>query len=103
MARQTQPLSPVGQPPQRNVHEVVAHTVPARCRLDSGSYFGEIALSGAVRPVARMEQRLNEAARLGFEQAFVPDGSPTAIGGLTITPIKRLSDLVELFAPEASQ
>ncbi|MEL7110560.1 MAG: DNA repair protein RadA [Pseudomonadota bacterium] len=66
-------------------------------------YFGEIALSGAVRPVARMEQRLKEAARLGFEQAFVPDGSPTAIEGLTITPIKRLSDLVELFAPEATQ
>ncbi|MEO1660332.1 MAG: DNA repair protein RadA [Pseudomonadota bacterium] len=64
-------------------------------------YFGEIALSGAIRPVARMEQRLKEAARLGFERAYVPDGSPTAIEGLTITPIKRLSDLVELVAPEA--
>jgi len=66
-------------------------------------YFGELALSGAIRPVARMEQRLKESARLGFEQAFVPDGSPTAIEGLTITPIKRLSDLVELIAPEAAQ
>lgn len=66
-------------------------------------YFGEVALSGAIRPVARMEQRLKEAARLGFERAFVPDGSPTAIEGLTITPIKRLSDLVELIAPEAAQ
>ena len=64
-------------------------------------FFGEVALSGAIRPVARMEQRLKEAARLGFEQAFVPDGSPTAIEGLTITPIKRLSELVELIAPEA--
>ncbi len=66
-------------------------------------YFGEVALSGAIRPVARMEQRLKEAARLGFERAYVPDGSPTAIEGLTITPIKRLSDLVELIAPEAAQ
>ncbi|MEC7289719.1 MAG: DNA repair protein RadA [Pseudomonadota bacterium] len=65
-------------------------------------YFGELALSGAIRPVARMEQRLKEAARLGFTQAFVPDGSPTAIEDLTITPIKRLSDLVELIAPEAA-
>lgn len=66
-------------------------------------FFGEIALSGAIRPVARTEQRLKEAARLGFEQAFVPDGSQTAIEGLTITPLKRLSDLVELIAPEAAQ
>ena len=65
-------------------------------------YFGEVALSGAIRPVSRMEQRLKEAARLGFERAFVPDGSPTAIEGLTISPIKRLSDLVELIAPEAA-
>lgn len=66
-------------------------------------YFGEVALSGAVRPVARMEQRLKEAARLGFERAYVPEGSPTAIEGLTISPIKRLSDLVDLIAPEAGQ
>ena len=65
-------------------------------------YFGEVALSGAIRPVARMEQRLKEAARLGFEHAFVPEGSPTAIEGLTITPLKRLSELVELIAPEAA-
>lgn len=66
-------------------------------------FFGEVALSGAVRPVARMEQRMKEAARLGFEHAYAPEGSPTAIEGLTITPIKRLSDLVELIAPEAAQ
>lgn len=66
-------------------------------------YFGEVALSGAIRPVARMEQRLKEAERLGFERAYVPDGSPTAIEGLTITPIKRLSDLVDLIAPETGQ
>lgn len=66
-------------------------------------YFGEVALSGAIRPVARTEQRLKEAARLGFEQAYVHDGGTTAIEGLTITPLKRLSDLVELIAPETAQ
>lgn len=65
-------------------------------------YFGEIALSGAIRPVTRTEQRLKEASRLGFTRAFVPDGSPTAIEGLTITPLKRLSDLVEILVPEAT-
>ena len=65
-------------------------------------YFGEITLSGAIRPVARMEQRLKEAARLGFQQAFVPEGSPTEIDGLTITPLKRLSGLVDLLAPDTA-
>ena len=63
-------------------------------------FFGEVALSGNVRPVARMEQRLKEAKRLGFQRAFVPDGSSSAIEGLTITPIKRLSELVDFLAPE---
>ncbi|HBF91650.1 MAG TPA: DNA repair protein RadA, partial [Hyphomonas atlantica] len=51
--------------------------------------------------VARMEQRLKEAARLGFTHAYVPEGSPTSVDGLTITPIKRLIDLAQLLAPDA--
>jgi len=31
----------------------------------------------------------------------VPEGSPTSVDGLTITPIKRLIELVELLAPDA--
>jgi DNA repair protein RadA/Sms len=65
-------------------------------------FFGEVALSGAVRPVGRMDARLKEAARLGFERAYVPDGSGATVEGLTITPIKRLKDLVELLAPDAA-
>jgi len=63
-------------------------------------FFGEVALSGAIRPVARAEQRLKEAARLGFERAYVPEGSPTSIEGLTIVPLKRLNSLVDLLAPD---
>ena len=59
-------------------------------------FIGEIALSGAVRPVARLEQRLKEASRLGFEQAYVPEGGPSAVDGLTVVPLKRLNDLVDL-------
>lgn len=64
-------------------------------------FFGEIALSGAVRPAPRMDQRLKEAARLGFHTAFVPEGSPSAESGLTVTPIARLIGLVDLLAPDA--
>jgi len=40
-----------------------------------GVYFGEISLSGSVRPVAHAGLRLKEAARLGFARATVPAGS----------------------------
>ena len=59
-------------------------------------FFGEIALSGAVRPVSRMEARLKEAERLGFRQAFGPEGPQKQYGGLTYTPITRLAGLVDL-------
>ncbi|MCQ8781361.1 DNA repair protein RadA [Mangrovibrevibacter kandeliae] len=35
-------------------------------------YFGEISLSGAVRPVAHAAQRLKEAVKLGFQRAVLP-------------------------------
>ena len=63
-------------------------------------FFGEIALSGAIRPISRAEQRLKEAARLGFERAYVPEGSVSSVEGLTIVPVKRLNNLVDLLAPE---
>lgn len=44
--------------------------LPANC-----VYFGEISLSGAIRPVAQAPARLKEARKLGFEQAFCPLGN----------------------------
>src|SRR6185437_4438656 len=41
--------------------------------------FGEVSLSGEVRPVSRMESRLREAARLGFRRALSPPGE-AAVG-----------------------
>ncbi len=37
--------------------------------------FGEISLSGALRPVGQTENRLKEASKLGFSQAIAPTGS----------------------------
>jgi DNA repair protein RadA/Sms len=47
-------------------------------------FFGEIGLSGEIRPVNRAEQRLKESAKLGFPRAFIPklslkSGSKSAI------------------------
>jgi DNA repair protein RadA/Sms len=67
--------------------------------------FGEIGLSGRIRPVAHAEARLKEAAKLGFAEAWVPvrpsrrergragSGAGTA-GGMTSVPIGHLSELV---------
>src|ERR1700749_3929258 len=38
-------------------------------------YFGEVSLSGAVRPVAQAAARLKEAQKLGFARAVVPEAA----------------------------
>ena len=59
-------------------------------------FFGEVSLSGAVRPVTQAAVRLKEAAKLGFARAFAPDsaGNEGAESGLNVTAIGALSALV---------
>ena len=59
--------------------------------------FGEISLAGEVRPVARMEARLREAAKLGFRHAIVPQGAGRAPDGLRLSAFDRLAALLALF------
>ena len=48
--------------------------------------FGEISLSGALRPVAQAENRLKEAQKLGFTQAIVPEAQKVeAARGMTLS------------------
>ncbi len=54
--------------------------------------FGEVALSGAVRPVNQTEARLKEAKKLGFMGALAPSGA--ASDSLQVTQAAKLSDLV---------
>jgi DNA repair protein RadA/Sms len=55
--------------------------------------FGEISLSGEVRPVSRMDSRLKEAAKLGFRQALAPADLDVA-QPLSVTGVGRLSDAI---------
>jgi DNA repair protein RadA/Sms len=58
-------------------------------------YFGEVSLSGAVRPVAQQAARLKEAAKLGFVRAMTPEAAKIdAAGALDLTEIGNLSALV---------
>jgi DNA repair protein RadA/Sms len=72
-------------------------------------FFGEISLSGTVRPVAQTAARLREAAKLGFTRAFVPDTAKGETGdagpgaGLGLRPVGPLVDIVAEIAPKGTK
>ncbi|GGH57334.1 DNA repair protein RadA [Frigidibacter albus] len=53
--------------------------------------FGEISLSGALRPVGQAENRLKEAQKLGFSQTIAPER--TKIEGIDGMQVRKMSDL----------
>jgi len=57
--------------------------------------FGEVGLSGEVRPVPGGQERLKEAAKHGFKRAIVPKANApkTTLDGMEIVPIEKLSEL----------
>jgi DNA repair protein RadA/Sms len=68
-------------------------------------YFGEISLSGAVRPVAQTSARLKEAAKLGFGRAVLPESARGDVGGdagLVLTTVGGLTSLVADIAARGS-
>ncbi len=60
--------------------------------------FGEVGLAGEIRPSPRGQERLREAAKLGFSRAIIPKANaPKApIEGLEVIGVDRLSDALEL-------
>ncbi|WP_099866313.1 DNA repair protein RadA [Pararhizobium haloflavum] len=73
------------------VSSLAGLALPADC-----VYFGEISLSGAVRPVAHTAQRLKEAEKLGFQRAVLPSASADMPARTTksLTEVEALADLV---------
>lgn len=63
---------------------------------------GEVGLSGEIRPVSRLEQRIAEAQKLGFRRMLVPaqglKGIDTAALSIRLVPVRSVADAVrELF------
>ena len=76
------------------VSSLAGIALPADC-----VYFGEVSLSGAVRPVAQTAQRLKEAEKLGFSAALLPSGSAELPkSGGRWSEIESLPDLVARIA-----
>ncbi|WP_369602896.1 DNA repair protein RadA [Hahella sp. SMD15-11] len=60
--------------------------------------FGEVGLSGEVRPVQNGQERVLEAAKHGFRHAIIPKGNRVRQlpEGVRVTPVERLSEALEL-------
>ena len=61
---------------------------------------GEVGLSGEVRPVSRIEQRISEAARLGFKNIIIPkyniQGLDTFKYNIEIKPVRKVEEALRL-------
>jgi DNA repair protein RadA/Sms len=69
-------------------------------------YFGEISLSGAVRPVAQTSARLKEAAKLGFARAILPEtasGDASSDGAMALHPVGSLVGIVAEIASRGTK
>ncbi len=56
--------------------------------------FGEVGLSGEIRPVPSGQERLAEAAKHGFRRAIVPRGNAPRkeIAGMQVQAVSKLSE-----------
>ena len=59
--------------------------------------FGEVGLAGEVRPAPRGQERLREAAKLGFSLAIIPKANAPKrpIEGMTVHAVQRLTEAIE--------
>jgi len=57
---------------------------------------GEVGLSGEIRPVSRIEQRIAESAKLGFERIIIPQNNMHGLKnrkfGIDLIPVTRVDE-----------
>jgi len=94
------------------IHEPAADLAAAAALISSlagvplptdAVYFGEISLSGAVRPVVQTAARLKEAAKLGFARAIIPEaarGEAAAEPAILLGTVGELCSLVAAIGAE---
>ena len=65
--------------------------------------FGEVGLAGEVRPVQRGQERLKEAAKLGFRIAIVPaaNAPKTPIAGMEVVAVDRVDQAIDYVSEAA--
>ncbi|MDT3686161.1 MAG: DNA repair protein RadA [Pseudorhodoplanes sp.] len=66
-------------------------------------FFGEVSLSGAIRPVSQTSARVKEAAKLGFTRAFLPESAQTEAPSESRFTLNSNSSLVNLVSDIAAR
>jgi DNA repair protein RadA/Sms len=76
----------------------VVSSLTDRAIPEKVAVFGEIGLAGEVRPAPRGQERVREAAKLGFARMIIPRANQpkTKIGGLDVLPVERVDQAVQL-------
>jgi DNA repair protein RadA/Sms len=81
----------------------ILSSVPNKPLREKLVVFGEVGLAGEIRPVHGGQERLREAAKLGFTTAIIPKANEPksakgrrtgGVDGITIRPVSRVSDVV---------
>lgn len=64
---------------------------------------GEVGLAGEIRPVARIEQRILEAQKLGFKKIIIPAGQDISSQNrkIEVLPVKKVADAFRLLIKNA--
>ena len=64
---------------------------------DKSIVFGEVGLAGEIRPVQRGQERLREAAKLGFRTALIPTGNRPrhTVDGMEVIAVDRVGEALE--------
>ncbi len=60
---------------------------------------GEVGLTGEIRRVSRIEQRVGEAAKLGFKRAIIPQknmGGWTIPEGIEVVGVSTLEEAIQV-------
>jgi DNA repair protein RadA/Sms len=61
---------------------------------------GEVGLSGEVRPVARIEQRISEAEKLGFSEIIIPRQNMMGLDykkyKIRLLPVRKVEEALRL-------
>jgi DNA repair protein RadA/Sms len=62
-------------------------------------FFGEVGLSGELRPVVNSELRLAEAEKLGFTVAVIPSATKIKMSNMKLVALSHIKELYKVFKP----
>ena len=87
------------EPPHLAVLLAIVSSLADKPLPEKLAVFGEVGLAGEVRPAPRGQERLKEAAKLGFTRAIIPKANQPKqkIDSLEIIAVERVADAIARF------